>query len=380
MRKIRFARARRRATTADGPAVPTTQGAMKAYIQIPQEVAFVRPPGFDPALLDDGVLGAVGHTPLVPLRRAGGGRLRVFAKLEGHNPGGSAKDRPALNILRDAVDAGLVRPGTVVVESSSGNMGIGLAQVCRFLELRFICVVDARTTEQNLRILRAYGAEVEVVEQPDPETGEFLPARLRRVRELLDSFESSFWPDQFANESNPAAHREGTMREIVAELEGEVDYLFCATSTCGTLRGCAEYIRAEGLHTQVVAVDALGSVIFGGPRAERIVPGLGSGLMPGLLRPGLADYQLHVTNLDCVVGCRRLALREALLAGGSAGGVYTAFERMQHEIPDGATCALVFCDRGERYLETIFSDEWVSARFGDVSHLWRAGERKVQWT
>jgi 2,3-diaminopropionate biosynthesis protein SbnA len=356
---------------------------MKPYVVMPRELEFVSvaaaPPAFAPGALDEGVLGAVGHTPLVPLLRAGGGRLRVFAKLEGHNPGGSAKDRPALEILRHAVATGAVRPGTVVVESSSGNMGIGLAQVCRYLELRFICIVDARTTEQHVRILRAYGAEVDVVERPDPATGEFLPARLARVRELLARFEGSFWPDQFGNESNPASHRQGTMAEIAAELDGDVDYLFCATSTCGTLRGCAEHVREEGLSTELVAVDALGSVIFGGPWAERIIPGLGAGLMPGLLQPGLADRHLHVTPLDCVVGCRRLARREALLAGGSAGGVFTAFERVQAGLPDGSTCALVFCDRGERYLDTVFSDAWVFQRFGDVSHLWKDDERTATW-
>lgn len=318
-----------------------------------------------------GVLGAIGRTPLVRLNRvAGAGRLNVFAKIEGSNPGGSAKDRPALGILRRGIETGAIHPDTVIVESSSGNMGIGLAQVCCYLGLRFICVVDVRTTHQHINILKAYGAQVEVVAEPDAETREFLPARLHRVRELLEAFESSFWPDQFGNEQNPAAHRDGTIREIVEELGGDLDYLFCATSTCGTLRGCAEHVRGAGLSTQIVAVDALGSCIFGGPRAERIIPGLGSGLLPELFRPGLADRHVHVTSLDCVAGCRRLVRREALLVGGSAGGVFTAFERLAQELPDGATCALIFCDRGERYLETIYCDDWVRCRFGDVCHLW----------
>lgn len=360
---------------------------MKPYFELPPAVEF-RPAVFAPddaltgtACMDEGVLGAVGHTPLVSLRGVGQGRLRVYAKLEGLNPGGSAKDRPALSILRAGVAAGHVRPGTVVVESSSGNMGIGLAQACRYLDLRFVCVVDPRTTEANLKLLRAYGAEVEVVRHPDPATGEFLQARIRRVREILDSVPSGFWPDQFSNEANAASHRDGTMREIVVGLEGAVDYVFCATSTCGTLRGCADYIRDEGLATRLVAVDALGSVIFGGPHADRIIPGFGSGIVPGLLRPGLADTQVHVTNLDCVAGCRKIAHREAMLVGGSSGGVYTAFERMQDELPEGAVCVLVFCDRGERYLDTVFSDEWVFHRFGDVSHLWEtADERLATWT
>lgn len=326
--------------------------------------------GFAPGALEGGALAAVGHTPLVPLTRtAAGTRLRVYAKLEGANPGGSAKDRPALGILRAGVEAGAVRPGTVVVESSSGNMGIGLAQACRYLGLRFVCVVDVRTTAQHLAILRAYGAEVDVVEEPDPATGEFLPARLERVRRLLDRFPGSFWPDQFGNEANPAAHRQGTMREIATALGGRVDYLFCATSTCGTLRGCSDYVRAAGLRTRIVAVDALGSVIFGGPPARRRIPGLGSGLLPGIFRPGCADGQVHVDDLDCVLGCRRLVEREALLMGGSSGGVFTAFERSQAEIPDGAACVLVFCDRGERYLDTVFSDAWVREHFGALAGL-----------
>ncbi|HET6763927.1 MAG TPA: 2,3-diaminopropionate biosynthesis protein SbnA [Longimicrobiaceae bacterium] len=331
--------------------------------------------------LDEGIFAAVGRTPLVALSSASqGGRLRVYAKLEGFNPGGSAKDRPALAIIRHGLETGAIGPDTVVVESSSGNMGIGLAQACRYLGLRFICIVDARTTGPHVQILRAYGAEVDVVEHPDPETGEFLPARIRRVRELLASFPSTFWPDQFGNLSNPGSHREGTMREIAAELDGEVDYVFCATSTCGTLRGCAEHVRRMEMDTRLVAVDALGSVLFGGPKAERIIPGLGAGLVPAILQPGLADRHLHVTNLDCVVGCRQLALREALLAGGSAGGVYTAFLRHADELPNDATCVLVFCDRGDRYLDTIFSDEWVTHRFGAVSHLWQDTEGTDTWT
>lgn len=352
---------------------------MSSSLEAPTADSAGAPDAFAPDWLESGVLGAVGRTPLVSLRRAlPESRLRLYAKIEGLNPGGSAKDRPALGILREGIRTGAVRPETVVVESSSGNMGIGLAQACRYLGIRFVCVVDARTTAQHVHILRTYGAQVDVVDQPDPETGEFLPARIRRVSDLVDSLPHAFWPNQFANEANPASHYHGTMREIAQELDGRVDYLFCATSTCGTLRGCSDYVRGHDLPTRVVAVDALGSVIFGGPRARRRIPGLGSGLVPELLRPGLADLQVHVSDLDCVVGCRRLVTREALLVGGSAGGVFTALERMSGELPEGATCVLVFCDRGDRYLDTIFSDTWVTEHFGDVSHRWRE-EGSAPW-
>ncbi|HEX8500619.1 MAG TPA: 2,3-diaminopropionate biosynthesis protein SbnA [Pyrinomonadaceae bacterium] len=317
-----------------------------------------------------GILSAIGNTPLIRLGSSCSALpFNVFAKLESLNPGGSTKDRPAFHIIRQALDSRALKRGSVVIESSSGNMGIGLAQVCTCFGLRFVCVVDAKTTAQNVRLLKAYGAEVHVVTEPDPETGEYLPARIRAVRELLASTENSFWADQYSNEANAAAHHQ-TMREIADALGGEVDYLFCATSTCGTLRGCSEYVREQGLRTKVIGVDAVGSVIFGGTKGARLLPGHGAAVRPQLFREDLADQCVHVTDLDCVVGCRRLARREAILAGGSSGGVFAAVERLKDEIPPGANCVLIFPDRGERYLDTIFSDEWVGAHFGDVAHLW----------
>ena len=297
-----------------------------------------------------------------------GAGFDLYAKLEMLNPGGSMKDRPALSLIRQGIESGEIRPGSTVIESSSGNMGIGLAQACAFYGLRFICVVDPKTTAQNISLLKAYGAEIDLVREPDPVTGEFLKARLDRVGRLLATIENSFWPNQYASLYNPLAHQM-TMDEIATALEGRVDYLFCATSTCGTLRGCAEYARTFNLDTKIVAVDAIGSVIFGGRKAKRLIPGHGAAVRPALFRPGLADYCVHVTDLDCVLGCRRLARTEAMLVGGSAGAVFMAAEKLKTTIPAGATCVLIFADRGERYLDTIYSDEWVEAHFGDISRL-----------
>jgi cysteine synthase A len=317
----------------------------------------------------EGVLSAIGNTPLVRLRRLlDGAPLRLFGKLEGLNPAGSSKDRAATEIVRQAWETGRIGPGTVVIESSSGNMGIGLAQACAYLGLRLVCVVDPKAAEQNIRILRAYGAEVERVEQPDPATGEFLQARLTRVQSLLQAIPGSFWPNQYANRGNSDAQR-NTMREIVAAL-GEVDYVFCATSTCGTIRGCCEYVREQGLRTRVVAVDAVGSRIFGSEPARRLIPGLGAGLRPELCEPSWIERCVWVSDVDCIVGCRRLVQREAILAGGSSGGVVMAVEQIRDSVSDGATCVAILPDRGERYLDTIYSDEWVGAHFGELRHLW----------
>jgi cysteine synthase A len=159
------------------------------------------------------------------------------------------------------------------------------------------------------------------------------------------------------------------MHEIASELDGQVDYLFCATSTCGTLRGCSEYIREQQLATRIIAVDAVGSVIFGQPSRKRLIPGHGAARRPELFRPDLADECVHVTDRDCVAGCRKLLRREALLCGGSSGGVLSAVEQVMHTIPARSTVAVILCDRGERYLDTIYSDRWVRQHFGDLDPL-----------
>jgi len=320
--------------------------------------------------MSEGILSTIGHTPLIRLTRIfPENRFRLFAKLEGFNPGGSIKDRSAYSILKHALDEGLIKPGSTIIESSSGNMGIGLAQSCAYLGLRFICVVDRKTTAQNIAILQVYGAQVEVVTEPDPSTGEFLAARIKRVQELNAAIADSWWANQYMNMFNARAHHQ-TMDEIVTALNREVDYLFCAASTCGTIRGCADYIREHRLTTRVLAVDAVGSVIFGGKPAKRLIPGHGSAICPGLYRPDMAETCIHITDLETVVGSRRLLRREAILAGGSSGAVVMAVDKLRQEIEDGATCVVFLCDRGERYLDTIYSDAWVAQHFGDIATLW----------
>jgi N-(2-amino-2-carboxyethyl)-L-glutamate synthase len=308
----------------------------------------------------DGVLGAIGDTPLVALHRY---LLRpdvaLWAKLEASNPGGSAKDRPAARMLQDALDDGLIDLGTTVVESTSGNTGVGLAQACRYHGMRLICVVDTRAHATNVRAMRALGADVRFVSEPDRETGDLLVARLRLVGELLSGIPNSFWPDQYANESNPAAHASGTMREVDEALEGRLDYLFVATSTTGTLRGCSDYLHEHGRATRVVAVDSTGSALFGGRRGVRRLPGFGAGVETDLCASAGLDELVRVSDLDCVVGCRRLAEREAILAGASSGGVAFAVETLAPQMKPGSRCAAIFADGGSGYLETVFDDAWV---------------------
>jgi len=314
--------------------------------------------------MNQGILSAIGHTPLVKLDRVlEDCEFNLYAKLEGFNPGGSIKDRTAYSIIQHALDESEIGPRTTVIESSSGNMGIGLAQLCAYHGLRFICVVDPKTTKLNIEILKAFGAEVDLISVPDCATGEYLPARIARVQKLRQTIPDSFWPDQYRNIYNARAHHE-TMREIVDELGGRIDYFFCATSTCGTMRGCSEYVREHQLRTKVFAVDAVGSVIFGDQKWPRLIPGHGAAVRPQLFQPWLADECIHVSDRQCIIGCRKLVKKEALLCGGSSGAVLMAVDMVKHRIPRNANCVAIFPDRGERYLDTIYSRPWVREHFG----------------
>lgn len=303
------------------------------------------------------VLDAIGNTPLVQLDRyLDRDDVRLAVKLEAANPGGSAKDRPATAMLRDAIESGHVGEDSTVIESSSGNTGIGLAQACRFHGLRFICVVDPRAQPQNLAIIKALGAEVVVVHEPLD--GDFLAARLARVCRMLETIPNSYWLNQYSNPANPRSHMEGTIREIDEAVDGDLDYLFVATSSTGAAQGCQQYLRAMGRPTKVIAVDSAGSVLFGGQSSTRLIPGLGAGRVPPLARGQSFDEVQRVTDLTCVVGCRRAAHREAILVGGSGGGVLEVVRRMQDRLV-GKSCVAIAHDSGTRYLETVYNDDWV---------------------
>ncbi len=303
--------------------------------------------------------GVVGNTPLVPLDRFSDRTdLEIWAKLEMMNPGGSSKDRSAARMIEDALERRTIGRGSTVIESTSGNLGIGLAHACRAHGLGLICVVDSRTDESKIEKIRSLGGEVRVVVEPDPRTGDLLTARLELVRKLTAVTPGAWWPDQYSNESNPAAHTE-TMAEIDSALSGEVDWLFVATSTTGTLRGCCDYVLEAKRDTKVVAVDAVGSVLFGGDRGQRRLPGLGAGVATALSRDAWFDRLIRVTDLDCAIGCRRLLAREGIFAGASSGGVAMAFESFAPLLEPGARCAMIFADGGEGYVRTAYDDAWV---------------------
>lgn len=312
-----------------------------------------------------GLLSTIGKTPLVALTKLYPDSSSLFyAKLEMFNPGGSTKDRTARLMVLKAFEEGKITQNSTVVESSSGNMAIGLAQICRYLNLNLIVVTDPKINRRTVDLLHVYGARIERVTMSDAK-GNYLNNRLERVGQLLDTIPDSYWPNQYANDLNPAAHYE-TMKEIVNSCPEPPDYILAATSTCGTIMGCAKYLREQKLKTKVVAVDAVGSVIFGSSQSSRLIPGHGAGRKSDLLDEKVIDHVLHMSDKECVIGCRRLLQREAILAGGSAGAVVMAAEKLQSVIPEGSRCAMIFSDSGERYLDTIFNDRWVESHFDKI--------------
>ncbi len=335
-------------------------------LTIDEEVRrYTIPPATSNRKIARGILEAIGQTPLVQFENyLDNNRVRLYVKLESANPGGSAKDRPAFQMLQQALNHGEISTETTIVESSSGNMGIGLAQVCRYYGLRLICVVDPNALQQNVAIMKALGAEIELV--TEPLKGDFLTARMARVCQLLETIPGSFWPNQYANRQNPKAHELGTIREIDETLGGDIDYLFVATSSTGTAQGCRDYLHAHGRKTKVVAVDAQGSVLFGGKPGLRKIPGLGAGREPQLARNQNFDFVKRVSDIDCIVGCHRAALREAVLVGGSAGGVLETVRSMEDDLA-GNSCVAILHDSGTRYLDTVFNEEWVANTLGASS-------------
>lgn len=291
----------------------------------------------------------------------------LFLKLEGLNPAGSVKLKTAVSLIDHAESTGVLRPGGRVIESSSGNLGIALAVVCAERGYRFLCVCDPNVSELSVAFMRATGAEVVRIDRRDGNGG-FLESRIAFVRQCLAEDAELVWLNQYANPANPAAHRIRTARAIHAEI-GRVDYLFVGAGTTGTVMGCSDYFRAHSPHTRIVAVDTVGSVTFGTAPGIRYVPGMGTSRPPELCRTGAVDQVVMVEEIDAIRECRAAAKRWGLVAGGSTGSVLHAIRNSAAEIPAGSRIVALAPDFGDRYLNTVYDDEWVAERFGAVPEI-----------
>jgi cysteine synthase A len=307
----------------------------------------------------ESVFDCVGNTPVVALRRlfpeTG---IEVLAKLELMNPGGSMKDRSARFIVEAGLADGSIRPGGTVVESSSGNFGIALAIAALIHGLRLICVIDPKTTSANVALLRRLGATVETVSEPD-ESGGYLHTRIRRVKELVDEVPGSVWINQYANERNWQAFYHGIGAELTQQLIRPPSYLFAPVSTTGSILGCSRRLRERFPDVRVIAVDAVGSVIFGNAPGPREIPGIGSSRVPELLRSEEIDDVVHIDDVEAAEACRDLLSTEGIFAGGSSGAVVAAIRRHLPTLAPASRVLAIFPDRGDRYLDLVYDDAWL---------------------
>jgi 2,3-diaminopropionate biosynthesis protein SbnA len=302
-------------------------------------------------------------TPIARVDLVIGGAARlVHLKLERENPGGSLKDRTARSLVSDLERRGVLATDSVLIESTSGNLGVSLARIAHAKDLRFVAVVDPAVSEESARRMRAFGARVEMVRDRDA-TGGFLLSRLARVRELCSLSASFVWPDQYRNPANPRAHELGTGPEILRQMGGRVDAVLVAVSTGGTLAGTARFFRRASPATRLVAVDASGSVALGGRPGPRLLTGIGASQRSRFLSPDLFDERILVSDGRAFALCRALARATGLRLGGSSGAVIAAAAELLERHEDARRIVCLCPDGGDRYRRSIFDDGWL-ARHG----------------
>ena len=287
----------------------------------------------------------------------------LFLKCEGFNFAGSIKLKAAAEMVEAAGRDGVLRPESVLVESSSGNLGVALSMIAASKGYRFLCVTDSRCNVSARLLMEALGSRVHIITEPDA-AGGFLGARLDYVRALCASDDRYVWLNQYANPGNWKAHYRTTAPAIAREFP-RLDVLFVGAGTTGTLMGCARWFREWHRPVRIVAVDSVGSVTFGGPPGRRMIPGLGASVRPPLLEESYVDEVVRVEEAAAVRACHRLA-RRGFLFGGSTGTVVSgAISWLARHDARELTAVAIAPDLGERYLGTIYQADWVEAIYGE---------------
>lgn len=316
------------------------------------------------------IANCIGNTPIVRLSRIFGNQdVRVYAKLELLNPGGSVKDRPAKFIIEQGLRDGSIPKGAHLIESTSGNLGVALAMMSRVYNLQLTCVVDPNISKTNLEIMKLYGAHIEMVTERDA-CGGYLETRIARVKSLLQEKQSGVWINQYANVRNWQSHYHGEGEELLKQLPECPDYLVMGVSTSGTILGIARRLREAYPELKVIGVDALGSMLFGNKPGKRFLPGIGASRVPELLAKEEIDDVIYASDLESCESCLDLVKDEGIFAGGSSGSVVAAIKKLIPHIPKGSCIATLFPDRGDRYMDLVYNAEWrATLQQGDAQFI-----------
>ncbi|MEM7404115.1 MAG: pyridoxal-phosphate dependent enzyme [Pseudomonadota bacterium] len=319
--------------------------------------------------VNDSVLDLIGKTPLVRLNRmVEPGMATVYVKMEQLNPGGSVKDRMAYNMVRRAEEAGDLKPGATLVESTSGNTGLGLAMTAAVRGYKAIFTMPDKMSKEKIDMLKAYGAEVIVTrtdldhEHPDS----YVEVAKRVARETA----GGFYTNQYYNMDNPEAHYMTTGPEIWADTGGKIDALVAGIGTGGTVSGTAKYLREKaaeaGRDFMVVCPDPVGSIYKSMhetgkpcPTSSYVVEGIGHDFMVGTLDLTMIDEVREISDRDSFLAARRLAREEGIFCGGSTGTAIHGGLQLARELGEGKMVVIILCDSGDRYLSKLYDDEWM---------------------
>ena len=300
----------------------------------------------------------IGHTPLLELthiENEEGLKARILAKLEYFNPAGSVKDRVAKAMIDDAEAQGKLGPGSVIIEPTSGNTGIGLASVAAARGYRIIIVMPDSMSVERRTLMKAYGAELVLTEGAKGMKG-----AIAKAQELASEIPGSFIPGQFVNPANPKAHRTTTGPEIWEDTEGKVDVFVAGVGTGGTVTGVGQYLKERNPGVRVVAVEPKGSpVLSTGVSGPHKIQGIGAGFVPDVLDTGVYDEIVTVANEDAFAAGRRMGKSEGVLVGISSGAaLWAAIELAKRPENEGKTIVALLPDTGDRYLSTaLFAEE-----------------------
>lgn len=299
----------------------------------------------------------IGGTPLLELtnyEKANELNAKIYAKLEYFNPAGSVKDRIAKAMLDDAEEKGLLKPGAVIIEPTSGNTGIGLASVAASRGYKVILTMPETMSVERRNLLKAYGAELVLTEG-----AKGMPGAIAKAKELAEQTPNSYIPSQFTNPANPAVHLKTTGPEIWADTDGKVDIFVTGVGTGGTLSGVGAYLKSQNPNVKVVAVEpATSPVLSGGKAGPHKIQGIGAGFVPDTLNTDIYDEILPVQNEDAFATGRALARSEGVLVGISSGAaVFAAAQLAKRPENAGKVIVALLPDTGERYLSTpMFAD------------------------
>lgn len=296
---------------------------------------------------------AIGKTPLVRLNRINTTQAEIVAKVEYFNPGGSVKDRIALNMIETAEREGRINQDTVIVEPTSGNTGIGLALVAAAKGYKLVITMPETMSVERRNLLKAFGAEVVLTPGAEGMSG-----AIKKAEELLKEYDNAFMPQQFANPANPEIHRLTTAREIWEDTAGQVDIIVGGVGTGGTITGIGQVLKEKRPDIYIVAVEPKSSpVLSGGEAGPHKIQGIGAGFVPEVFERGVVDEIIPVSDQDAFETARQLTRLEGLLVGISAGAAaYAALEVAKREENAGKRIVVILPDTGERYLSTpLFS-------------------------